>query len=262
MIKEITGRENRILKTLRSLKTKNGRKKLGLYFVEGERIVRDTLTLAADNISFVVFSSSYFEANKDFCLSLESTTECYLIGDRIFSDISDTKTPQGILMVLSFRHSSLDDFSTGGNILILDSVQDPGNMGTIIRTAEAMGISSIFLTKGSTDIYSPKVLRSAMGSAFRTDFYFIETEDLYTLKEKGYKLYSAALSENSVSLENVECGENAAIIIGNEANGISQEILEISDYLIKIPMTGKIESLNAAVAAAIVMYHFSDKQVK
>lgn len=259
MIKEITGKDNRILKTLRSIKTKNGRKKLGLYFVEGERIVKDTLTLATNNISFVVFSSSYFGTNKDFCLYLENTTECYLISDRLFTEVSDTKTPQGILLVLSARHSTLDDFSADGNILILDSVQDPGNMGTIIRTAEAMGISSVFLTKGSTDIYSPKVLRSAMGSAFRTDFYFIDTEDLHTLKEKGYKLYSTALSENSVSLENVKCEEKAAIIIGNEANGISDEILKISDYIIKIPMAGKIESLNAAIAAAIVMYHFSDK---
>lgn len=262
MIKEITGKDNRILKTLRSLKTRNGRKKLGLYFVEGERIVKDTLTLATENISFVVFSSSYFENNRDFCLSLENNTECYLISDKLFVEISDTKTPQGILMVLSVQSSSLDDFSADGNILILDSVQDPGNMGTIIRTAEAMGISSVFLTKGSTDIYSPKVLRSAMGSAFRTDFYFIDTEDLYTLKDKGYKLYSAALSENSIPLDNVKPEKNAAIIIGNEANGISEEILEISDYLIKIPMTGKIESLNAAIAAAIVMYHFYDKQVK
>ncbi len=262
MIKEISGKDNRILKTLRGLKTRNGRKKLGLYFVEGERIVKDTLSFAADNICFVVFSSSYFESDKDFCLSLENKAECYLISDRLFKEVSDTTTPQGILMVLSARNSSIDDFSPGGNILILDSVQDPGNMGTIIRTAEAMGISSLFLTKGSTDIYSPKVLRSAMGSAFRTNFYFIDTEDLYTLKEQGYKLYSAALSDSSVSLENVKCEEKAAIIIGNEANGISDEILEISDYLIKIPMSGKIESLNAAIAAAIVMYHFSDKQVK
>ncbi len=262
MIKEISGKDNRILKILRGLKTRNGRKKHGLYFVEGERIVKDTISLAADNISFVIFSLSYFESHKDFCLSLENKTECYLISDRLFKEVSDTETPQGILMVLFAHHSSLDNFSANGNILILDSVQDPGNMGTIIRTAEAMGINSIFLTKGSTDIYSPKVLRSAMGSAFRTNFYFIDTDDLHTLKEKGYKLYSAALSENSVSLENVRCEEKTAIVIGNEANGISDEILRISDYLIKIPMAGKIESLNAAVAAAIVMYHFSDKQVK
>lgn len=261
MIKEITGKDNRILKTLRNLNTKNGRKKLGLYFVEGDRIVKDTLSLAAENISFILFSSSYFENNRDFCLSLQNTTECYITTDKLFAEVSDTKTPQGILMVLSVKSSSLDDFSNDGNILILDSIQDPGNMGTIIRCAEAMGIRSVFLTKGSTDIYSPKVLRSAMGSAFRTDFYFVNTEDLYMLKNRGYKLYSAALSENTVSLENVKPEKKAAIIIGNEANGISDEILEISDYLIKIPMAGKIESLNAAIAAAIVMYHFSDKQV-
>ena len=259
MVREISSKDNQIIKILHNLQTKNGRKKQGLYFVEGDRIVRDTLKFAASNVNFVVFSKSYYEANEPFCLSLQRDFECYLISDSLFSGVSDTKTPQGILIVLSIPTSSLKDFSGDKNILIIDSLQDPGNMGTIIRTAEAMGISSIFITKGSTDIYSPKVLRSAMGSAFRTNFYAIDSSDLIKLKEKGYTLYATSLSDKSISLEDVKHIKKAAIIIGNEANGISEDIINVSDVLIKIPMAGKIESLNAAVAAAIVMYHFSDK---
>jgi len=259
MIKEISGKDNRIIKLIRSLHTTNGRKKQGLYFIEGERIVSDTIKFSSEQVEFIIFTNSFYSSQSNL-KEFEQKFTCYNIPDFLFEEITDTKTPQGILAVLRYPENKLSNFENDKRILILDRLQDPGNMGTIIRTAEAMGINSIFITKGCTDLYSPKVLRSAMGSAVRTNFYYIDSiNDILNLKTKGYKLYAAALSDNAIFLEDAKPFDKTAIIIGNEANGISDEILDISDYIIKIPMTGNIESLNAAIAASIVMYHFAIK---
>ena len=258
MLNIISGKDNRTLKLIRSLNTRSGRKKHGLYFVEGLRIVADTIEISADSVEFLVFSQSFSAENSPAVSKYASDFICYQVSDSLFEGISDTKTPQGILAALKHSPSSLSEFSDDSKILILAGIQDPGNMGTIIRTAEAMGISSLFLTKGCVDIYSPKVLRSAMGSALRTRFYNIEgIEDILWLKKRGYTLFSAALKETSIQLNEALSAPKTALVIGNEANGISDEILSISDYIIKIPMSGKIESLNAAVAASIIMYHFT-----
>ena len=258
MLKEIKGKENNTIKLIRSLHTKKGREKAGLYFVEGLRIVSDTVEYAHNKIEFIIFSESFYKEHKDLSDGFSKNYLCIIVTDSIFQSISDTIAPQGILAVLRLSFSSFSDFSDDEKILILDSIQDPGNMGTIIRTAEAMGIKSIFLTKGCTDIYSPKVLRSAMGFAFRTKFYPLAgTEDILHLKNSGYKLFSTALSNKSKNLSEIKSSGKSAIVIGNEANGISSDILDLSDFWVKIPMSGKIESLNAAVAASIVMYHFT-----
>lgn len=258
MLSKISGKDNRTIKLLRSLSTSHGRKKHGLYFIEGQRIVSDTARLSGEVLEFIAFSESFAAANLEAAKTYAEGFNCFLLTDALFESVSDTKTPQGILAVAKAVSHTLGEFSAESRILILDGIRDPGNMGTIIRTAEAMGIGSVFLTGGCADVFSPKVLRSAMGSALRTAFYSIDYAEIAELKKMGYRLYSAALSEKSIPLFNARSSEKTALVIGNEASGISDEILEASDFLVKIPMSGKIESLNAASAAAIIMYHFTN----
>ena len=259
MFKEIFSKDNPLIKTIRALKTKSGRKKHGMFFIEGTRIIEEAISFLPDKIHSIVLSYSYNGTYPNKAKEYAKTFECFLVPDSLFNEISDTETPQGVLAVIKKEDTKLSDFSFDeSRIVILDCVCDPGNIGTIIRTAEAMGFNSIFLTKGCTDIYSPKVLRSTMGSVFRTKiFEGLTTEDINLIKQREYTLASTAIQENSVFLKNAPTPRKLAIVIGNEANGVSDEILSISDLILKIPMHGKTESLNAAVAAAIVMYHFS-----
>ncbi len=259
MIKEITSKNNPIIKSVKSLQGKAGRKKSGLFFVEGLRIVQEALDTLPCDVHSVVLSQSFKKLNEKGFKKYSENFNCYLVSDSVFSEISDTETPQGVLAVLRHTPLSFNSFSFNDNrIIILDSVRDPGNIGTIIRTAEAMGFNSVFLNVGCADLYSPKVLRSTMGSVFRLNIYeAISNADIGLFKENGYTVVSTALSSTAISLKEAIIPEKAAIIIGNEANGISSDILDISDITVKIPMKGKTESLNAAVAAAITMYHFS-----
>jgi len=259
MLKEIFSKDNQQVKTVRALQSRSGRKKHRLYFVEGNRITEEAVTCISSKIQFIIMNTTFKNEYPKKANEYSDKFDCYIIPDTLFKEISDTETPQGVLAVIKNTPTPVSDFSfNDNNIIILDSVRDPGNIGTIIRTAEAMGFNSIFLSKGCTDIYSPKVLRSTMGSFFRTNIYEnITLEDINLLKEKNYKIISTALQNDSVFLEDAPHFEKSAIVIGNEADGISKEMLEISDLITKIPMKGKTESLNAAIAAAIVMYHFS-----
>lgn len=255
MVKYITSKENKIIKLVTSLQKRSYRNKYGLFVVEGKRICNEAFKWYRDNISFILVSESFY--NKNFYC--ENEFDVYKIPDSLFSSISETETPQGILTVVSIPTDSATLKSN--NVLILDGISEPGNMGTILRTAEAMGFYDIFITKGCVDIYSPKVVRSTMGSVFRLNFHFKDNTDfIFDLKNNGYKIISTAL-KNSVSLESVVPAEKNAVVIGNEAVGVSDSILSISDTITKIDMIGNSESLNAAVAAGIVMYKLSKKEL-
>lgn len=143
-------------------------------------------------------------------------------------------------------------------IVVLDRIQDPGNMGTIIRTADAAGAQSIILLKGCVDIYNPKVIRSTMGSIFDMNIVNCVDEDLDIIKNKGFNIVSSYLNTNNY-YNSVDYGEKVALIIGNEGNGIKDEIIDKSDILVKIPIYGKAESLNAAMASGILMYEIKNK---
>lgn len=255
MEKFISSRDNKIVKQLISLQKKSGRTKASLYIAEGKRICNEALQWAKDSILFFVASDTFYNENKSYFSGLES----YILPDDLFNKVCDTETPQGILCVLK-PGISASSSPVSDNILILDGVSEPGNMGTILRTADAMGFSDVYILKGSADVYNPKVIRSTMGAIFRLNFHFEENYDFVeTLKAKGYKIITTAL-KNSVSLTEVAEYSKTAIVIGNEANGVSDEIMAISDIITKIEMAGNAESLNAAVAAGIVMYKFSKKR--
>lgn len=255
MIKSITSKENKIIKLVTSLQKRSYRNSHGLFVVEGKRICDEAFLWFKQYISFVLISESYYTKNPE----LSMVCDTYKLPDSLFSFVCGTETPQGIMAVVQIPANS--DKLKSDNILILDGISEPGNMGTILRTAEAMGFCDIFITKGSVDVYSPKVVRSTMGSIFRLNFHFEENTDFISnLKNSGYQIIATAL-KNSVSLETVVPLEKNAIVIGNEAKGVSDAILNNSDIITKIDMCGNSESLNAAVAAGIVMYRLSKKEL-
>jgi TrmH family RNA methyltransferase len=180
----------------------------------------------------------------------------YNLADSLFESVSDTVNPQGILAVLGMKRVLLEDAALNEGILvILDGIRDPGNMGTIIRTADAAGCAGVVITDGCVDLFNPKVLRSTMGSIFHLPVLHCgntkKAADICRMK--GYTVY-ASQTEGAVSIYEADLSGNAAFVIGSEAEGVSGEVLDSSDVLIRIPMSGRAESLNAAVAAAVIIY--------
>jgi len=243
---EITSNKNKIITHIRKLESSSYRKKTGEFIIEGERLVNDA---AANGVTLclLVVSNSYKG-------SIPSCDNVYKLTDKLFDEIKLTVNSQGILAVcrmfdLDFEESFLSkDF-----LVYLDGIQDPGNMGTIIRTCDAAGVGGIILSPYCADVFNPKVVRSTMASLFNVDMAVCDKEILHTLKENGFTVYATSLNE-SISYYDGDFTGKTVIVIGNEANGVRDEVLKLSDYNIKIPMVGKAESLNAAVATGITLY--------
>lgn len=182
-----------------------------------------------------------------------------VVADRIFQAVSDTKTPQGVLCLVKMPEYCLEDLlgdnQTAAHLLILESIQDPGNLGTMIRTGEGAGITGVLMNRTTVDIYHPKTVRATMGSLYRVPFYVADDlqDAVQKLKEKGVALYAAHLAGN-LSYDQPDYTKAAGFLIGNEGNGLCPETAQLADTYIRIPMEGKVESLNAAVAAALLMY--------
>lgn len=249
----ITSTSNEQIKKLIQLKEKSKvRKTTGTFTVEGKKMF---VEIPAEDLVSVYVSETFLKENGE----LVKDKKYQIVSDQVFKKISDTVTPQGIVAVVKQKSYSIDYIIEKRNkekscIVVLDRLQDPGNMGTIVRTGEAAGISGIIMSKDSADIYNPKVIRSTMGSIFRVPFSIVDdlAAAVDTLKDNGITTYAAHLKGelyNSGSLT-----KDCALLIGNEARGLSEEISAKADKRIKIPMHGKVESLNAAVATAILMY--------
>lgn len=253
MRKILTSRDNGILKTARSLGRKKFRDREGLYLAEGLRLVTDASQSVPNSIKYFIASENFCEKNNTFINTLDNEGKIvYITKERLFNEISQTETPQGIAAVLRKPERAKADFEKLSYVLILDGVSEPGNMGTIIRTAEAAGIEHILLGEGCADVYAPKVVRAAMGSVFRMNFGDLEGT-IPRLKAAGFCVAATAL-ENSKPIETAEISGKRALVIGNEARGVSQEVLDAADIAVRIDMCGRVESLNAAVAAGIAMY--------
>ncbi len=183
-----------------------------------------------------------------------------ILSDSVFKHVSDTQSPQGILCIVKQKNQSTEELFQIENphFVVLDNLQDPGNLGTIIRTAEAAGVDAVFMSKDCVDIYNPKTIRSTMGSIYRMPFIYIEetVSLLEEFRKNGIKSYAAHLNgENSYDRENYRTG--TAILIGNEGNGLRDEIAKKADVWVRIPMKGQVESLNAAIAASVLMFEIS-----
>lgn len=251
----IVSKDNKKLKLLKSLSLKKNRDKTGLFSVEGKRMTNEALKYAGDKIEFVYAGEIFANENKNLLKAIdENGISVYTVKDNLLKQVSDTVTPQGIGAVLKMPDipevSEADKF-----VLVLDGVSEPGNLGTIIRTAEAAGIDRVYMMKGCADIFNPKVVRSTMGSIFRVPFICGCTAlDIKNIKNKGFEIISSSLGESMDINEYNKNHKKRALVIGSEAFGVSDEILAISDKRVHIPMCGKVESLNAAVAAGILMY--------
>ncbi len=247
----ITSTSNSQVKTVINLLKKSGeRQKLGLFVIEGIRMFRE---IPHERIYKVYVSDSFHRENNSFLTRYEYE----IVADNVFKQMSDTKTPQGIMAIVRILEYDICDILTGSNpfVVVLENIQDPGNLGTIIRTAEGAGASGIIMSKDTVDIYNPKTIRSTMGSLFRMPFVYADDicSEVKKLRSQGVHTYAAHLDGS-----NEYYGEDyrgaSAVLIGNEGSGLSESLTAQAESLIKIPMGGKLESLNAAVSAAVIMY--------
>ena len=256
----ITSASNQKIKKLRALNSKRKeRKESGLFTAEGIKILRE----APAELIKEVFVSESFETDAAELLAAKGITQYEVIADSLFKSICDTQTPQGVITVFCQPVCTESEFFSRRDpfYLVLEDVQDPGNVGTIIRTAEGAGVQGIILSAGCADVFSPKTIRSTMGSVFRVPLFF--TEDAVSavkkLKELGVQTY-AAMPLASAEYDEPDYKGGTAILIGNEGNGLSDEISAEADVALRIPMEGRLESLNAAIASAILMYAVHSKR--
>lgn len=251
----ISSSSNEKIKEVRKLiKSSKEREERDLYVVEGIRMFRE---IPKDDIVDVFLSETMYQELKDDVCDINPN----VVSDKIFSGISDTNSPQGILALVKRKHLDIEGLCKLQKendekpfLLIIERLQDPGNMGTIIRSAEGAGVTGIIISGDSVDIYNPKTVRSTMGSIFRVPLCISEDlkQDINMIKKMGIKLYGAHL--DGEFFYNKDFTEPCAFLIGNEGKGLSEEISHLSDELIKIPMKGKVESLNAACSATIIGY--------
>lgn len=254
--KVITSKDNEIIKHIKKLKEKKYREEYSEFIVEGIKMIEEAILEKAEIRSIIICD----DCKTQGCIPNElmyeiAKFECIYVSEKIFNTITDVINPQGIMAVLKKNKIGEGevDFSEE-NFLLLDNIQDPGNMGTILRTADSLNIKQIIVTKGSADVYNLKVVRSTMGAIFRVKV--IEVADLVKvikeLKKHKIKVYATDLRTDK-SIYDVDY-KKSAIVIGNEANGVSEDVLKEATEKIKIPMIGKTESLNAAVATSVILY--------
>ena len=240
----ITSKNNPLVKETATLKDKKGRKLLGAFLVEGRKMAEECL------LSGMTIEKIFVREGLELGLPVDEE-KIVVVSEDVLRQLSDEKTPQGVVCRVKIPTRPL--CAPKGNCLFLDGVADPGNMGAIIRTANAAGYEEIYLTKECTDPYSPKSVRASMSGVFFTKLYSAEREEiLSTLKNAGVALIVADMGGENVF--NFAPNSPFALVIGNEANGVSATVKEAADRTIRIPMRSSQESLNAAVAAGISMY--------
>ncbi len=256
MISSTTNKQVKFVNSL--VKKAKTRREEDLFVAEGLRMCQE---IPKDRIHSLYISES-FQKNPE-CKKLTSgVRHVEVVTDEVFKALSDTQTPQGILALVKQYHYTLEEVAktasetgTGAHVMILERLQDPGNLGTIVRAGEGAGVTGILMDQDTADIYNPKVIRSTMGSVLRVPFVY--TSDLKgalkILKSRGIRLYAAHLKgEHSYDQEDYR--KDIGFLIGNEGNGLSDEIADMADTYIRIPMAGRVESLNAAVAASVLMF--------
>lgn len=241
--------QNSNYKFWKNLKRKKYRNINNLFIVEGKKLYREAL-FSDIIINSVIISESF---SLEF-FEYEKIENLYILADALFNDLSSMEHSEGILCICE-KKKAIDDM--GEKIVILDGIKDPGNAGTIIRSAEAFGFTDCIFFNDSVDPYNSKVIRGSMGSFFRVRI--MEEDSITDLKSKNYKLL--ALDMKGKALSDYQFHGKIGLIIGSEAHGVSMELREIVDDLISIPMKGKVESLNAGIAASITMYELNNRML-
>lgn len=257
----ITSSANSRVKQVIQWQTKaKERKKAGVFLTEGFKMYEEA---PLESILEVYVAESALASLEKMDAKEEKTAEKLkktgyeVVADSLFKKMADTQTPQGILCVVKQPEYRLEEILKQDRplLMILENLQDPGNLGTIIRTGEGAGVTGVIMTAKTVDIFNPKVIRATMGSVFRVPFLYVEDmeDTLKKLKEKGIRTYAAHLAGREY-YDSFSFTGGTAFLIGNEGNGLEKKTADLADSYLKIPMEGKVESLNAAIAASLLMY--------
>jgi TrmH family RNA methyltransferase len=258
-VERITSTRNSRVKDWAALKQKKFRETTGLFLIEGIRIVEDALESNAPIETVLVQEDLIPSGKADKILNLLQSQGLELIEvtQPVIEHMSDTKTPQGVIAVgRQFQHDPVGLISGKENplYLIIDSIQDPGNLGTMIRSADAVGATGVFVGSDSVDIYNPKVLRATMGSLFHLPVLETPLSEIFQLLKQNHVKVVGTSTEAEKDLFGADLTGGTAIVIGSEAHGISEEIRQYIDTWTSVPMPGKAESLNAAIASSVILY--------
>lgn len=253
----ISSKDNELIKGIKKLKEKKYREQEGKYIIEGIKLIEEAINENA-NIDTIVICEECMKTYdiEDKLLYSIAKYNCIYVTSKVFNTITDVVNPQGIIGVIKKENEESEINYIDDIIIALDNIQDPGNLGTILRTVDSANLKQILVSKESADAFNPKVVRSTMGAIFRVKI--VECEDLKEtlekLKQKNYKVVVTSLNTKN-SIYDIDYNKKV-IVIGNEANGVSKEIQSIADEKIKIPMIGKTESLNASVATGVIVYEY------
>lgn len=258
----ITSKDNELVKNIRKLKDKKYREIENKYMIEGIKLIEEAVEEKADIDTIIVCENCVENNTIEQKLLYEiAKYNCVYVDEKVFNAISEVSNPQGILAVVKKENKEENINFNEDIIVVLDGIQDPGNLGTILRTVDSCGLSQIILSGKTADAYNPKVVRSTMGAIFRVNVIISEDlpKTLKELKKHKFKVLATSL-ETKNSIYDIDYSKKA-IVIGNEANGVSKEVLELADEKAKIPMLGKTESLNASVATSVILYEYVRRKI-
>ncbi len=260
----ISSKENKLIKSVRKLITSpRERKQTRTFVLEGLRLCEDA-ALNGYSVETLIISESIDVCNRVQTI-VNVAKQCVKVSDSLFDFMCDTVSPQGVMCVVKIPETvgRISDIEKG-KYIVLENTADPANLGTIARTAEALGINGLVISHLGCDPFSPKAQRAGMGALLRLPIYISKdlVSDLNILKSKGFSLFASVVSNADCDVTEVKYTENSAVLIGNEANGLTEHIISVCDKKVTITMRGRAESLNAAAAASIIMWEITRAEVK
>ena len=253
----ISSKDNELIKHIKKLKDKKHRDESNEYIIEGVKLIEEAVKEKARIKKIIVCEDTTrtYEIPTHIMYEI-AKYECVYVTNKVFASITQVTNPQGIMAIIEKGDTNVQIDYTQDIIVALDDVQDPGNLGTILRTVDSIGLNQIIVSKGTADAFNSKVVRSTMGAIFRVKIIEVENlpQAIKEMRKHHFKLMVTSLQTKN-SIYDIKFNKKI-IVIGNEANGVSKEIQEMADEKAKIPMLGKTESLNASVAAGVVMYEY------
>ena len=256
----ITSKENEMIKNIKKLKEKKYRDEENKFLVEGIKMVQEAINEDAKISKIVICEDCINDGSiKQELLYEIAKHDCIYVSKKVFQTITEVTNPQGILAVIEKENGEEQISFNEDVIVVLDGIQDPGNLGTILRTIDSVNLKQVILSEQTADPYNPKVVRSTMGAIYRINMIRSKNiiETLKNIKKHKYDIVATSLQTDK-SIYDIDY-KKTVIVIGNEANGVSEEVLELANKKVKIPMLGKTESLNAAVATGIILYEYVRK---
>ncbi len=255
----LSSRNNETVKAAAALKNADARREQGLFLLEGARLCYDAVRSGV-KIEKAFFTQAALHKYADECKALQaSAAKSFQIIDGLADRLADTKNPQGVFCVCKTldKTNNIDKINYNGIYALADGLQNPDNLGALARTAEALGADGLLLC-GGCDLYSPKAMRASMGSLLRLDVFTADNAEalVRSLQTKGMRVFASVVDSSASPVQSVQKGKGCVVVIGNEGNGVSDAVIAAADERITIPMAGRAESLNAAAAAAILLWEF------